>query len=496
MPQPATPVQQARSAPTAPAAPVSPGNGGLLHLIGGPLAFALSLLLPLEGVPLAARGAVGLLVWMAWWWITEPVDLAVTALLPLVATALFGLAPMNRVVTAYAEDTIILLLGANVLTSVWSLWGLDRRIALVSLLGVGTSTNRQILVWFLIAAGLSAVLPNTIVAATMCPIVVAMLRYIGIEDLKESRLGTALILAIAWGTSAGGAGTPLGGAPNLITVSAIEESITGQEFLFVTWVTRLLPVTLAIVLVMYLFMRSAMKPEIATIPGSKDFFKGELRGLGPLSPQERWGLGLFLAATSLAFGRPLFDELLPGLTPSYAFITMAVIAFAARSGGKPLVTWSYAQKNMMWGLFYLFAGGIALGRILEESGAARLVADALVPYAGGGGFVAVAVFSVLTMIITQITSNTAAVAIAVPITISTFQTLGMNPIPYVYIVTIVGNCGFILPSSAGGPAVAAGYGINLRTMFTKGLQASALVLVLLLVLGYLLAMFWPAFGEA
>jgi hypothetical protein len=34
-----------------------------------------------------------------------------------------------------------------------------------------------------------------------------------------------------------------------------------------------------------------------------------------------------------------------------------------------------------------------------------------------------------------------------------------------YIVTAVGNCGFMLPSSAGGPAVAAGYGVNLKTMF-------------------------------
>ncbi len=151
---------------------------------------------------------------------------------------------------------------------------------------------------------------------------------------------------------------------------------------------------------------------------------------------------------------------------------------------------------MMWGLFYLFAGGIALGRILADSGAAEFVADQLVPYAGGGGFLAVLVFSVLTMLLTQVTSNTAAVAIVVPITISTFQSLDMNPIPFVYIVTVVGNCGFVLPSSAGGPAVAAGYGINLKTMFIKGLQASLLVLALMVVFGYLLAMWWPAFGEA
>ena len=73
----------------------------------------------------------------------------------------------------------------------------------------------------------------------MIPIVVAMLRFIGIEDLWNSNLGTALVIAVAWGTSAGGATTPLGGAPNLLTIEFIQETVTGQEFAFTTWFTRL-----------------------------------------------------------------------------------------------------------------------------------------------------------------------------------------------------------------------------------------------------------------
>jgi len=464
--------------------------------VAGPIVFALLLLMPLGGLPFETRGAMGLLVWMAWWWITRPVHLAVTGLLPLPVAAVFGLAPMGEVATSYSQDTILLLLGANILTSVWTRWGLDRRIGLASLLGVGTDTRRQILVWFLVSAALSGVLPNTIVAATMIPIVVAMLRSIGIEDLWNSRVGTALVLAVAWGTSAGGAATPLGGAPNLLTVGFIEESVTGQEFFFLTWVMRLAPVTVVIVLVMFLFMRFAMQPEVATLPGSKDYFREELQALGPMKTQEKWGLALFAVAAALAFGRPLYAELVPSLTPAFAFVAMAVASFAIRTRQGPLITWDYAQANMYWGLFYLFAGGIALGRILSGSGAAEAFANALVPYAGSGGFTAVLVFSLLTMLLTQVTSNTAAIAIVVPITISTFQSLDLNPIPFVYIVTVIGNCGFILPSSAGGPAVAAGYGVNLQTMAVKGLIASLLVLVTLVVLGYALARWWPAFGVA
>lgn len=467
-----------------------------VHLLGAPFAFLILAALPFGDLPLEVRGAMGLLVWMAWWWITRPVHLAVTGLLPIPVAAVFGLAPMDRVATSYAQDTILLLLGANILTSVWVRWGLDQRVGLASLLGVGTSTTRQVLVWFLVAAGLSGILPNTIVAATMIPIVVAMLRSIGIEDLWDSRIGTLLVLAVAWGTSAGGAATPIGGAPNLLTVGFIEESITGREFLFLTWVVRMVPLTLVVVVLMALFLRYAMRADVAALPGSKDYVRDALDKLGPMKLEERWGLGLFAAAAVLAFARPLYAQLIPGLTPAFAFVTMAVLSFAIRTRRGPLISWPFAQANMYWGLFYLFAGGIALGRILDASGAAEAFAGMLVPYAGGGGLVAVVVFATLTTVLTQVTSNTAAIAIVVPITISTFETLGLNPVPFVYIVTAIGNCGFILPSSSGGPAIAAGFGINLKTMAVMGLMASLMVVLALVLVGFALATWWPAFGVA
>ena len=467
-----------------------------LHLLAGPTLFAAALLLPIGGLSFEARGAMGLLGWMTWWWVARPVHIAVTGLLPLPVTAVFGLAPMSRVASSYAQDTIILLLGANILTSVWARWGLDQRIGLSALLGVGTRTSRQILIWFLLSAVLSGILPNTIVAATMIPIVVAMLRSIEIEDLWNSKVGTALVLAVAWGTSAGGAATPLGGAPNLLTVGFIEELITGQEFLFVTWVTRLLPMAAAVVLVMALFVRFALRPDVDELPGSADYLRQRLAELGPMKREEKWALVLFGAAATLAFTRPLFADFAPGLTPAFAFISIAVVSFAIRTREGPLITWPFAQKHMMWGLFYLFAGGIALGRILSDSGAAEGFAAALMPYAGSGGLTAVIIFSTLTMVLSQATSNTAAIAIVVPITISTFQSLSLNPIPFVYIVAVIGNCGFLLPSSAGGPAVAAGYGVNLKTMAVKGLIAALILLVVLIGLGYALASWWPAFGVA
>lgn len=467
----------------------------IVHLLVGPALFLTAILLPV-GLAYEARAALGLLAWMAWWWVAAPVHLAVTALLPLATAALFDFVPLDVVLPAYATNLIVLLLGANILAAAWIRWGLDRRIALTALLTVGTGKRRQILTWFAIAVALSTILPNTIVAAAMMPIVVAMLRFIGVDDLRESVFGTALGIAVAWGTSVGGMATPLGGAPNLLTVNFIEKSVTGREYLFMTWVTRMLPVAITVAAVSFLYMVWAFRAERGHVDGSREYFRKELGALGPMSGPEQWALGLFVAATVAAFTRELYATFLPSFQPAFAFLTFGLVCFVVRPGGEPVLRWEFAQGKIVWGLLYLFAGGAALGRVLSETGAAREIADLLVPYASGGGFVALALFSFLAMVTTQITSNTAAAAVTVPIAITTFESAGLDPMPFVYVVAAAVNCGFALPSSAGGPAVAAGYGINLRTLFTRGLVLAGLVWIAILLVGYALAQLWPGFGAA
>jgi sodium-dependent dicarboxylate transporter 2/3/5 len=468
----------------------------IVHVIGGPAAFLLLAATPIAGPTYAIRASIGLLVWMSWWWICEPVHLAVTGLLPLVVLAVFNFLPVANILPAYSEQLVILLLGANILATLWSRWGLDRRIALASLLGIGTSTRRQILAWFGISAFLSSFLPNAVVAAAMMPIILAMLRYIGIENAGKSAFGSALLIAVAWGTSVGGSGTPMGGAQNLLAVQFLERQLLGHEFLFTTWLTRVLPLTMLTTAVSFMFMRAAFRPEISHVEGTRHYFSDESRKLGKMSTPEKWGLAFFLIATLFAFCRQLYAELMPGLTPAFVFMTCGVLSFVIRHQGEPLLKWEYAQSRMVWGLIYLFAGGSALGQVLSDTGTAEFLADRLIPLAGGGGFTAIVVFTFVSLVITQITSNTAAVAIIVPITISTFRSLQINPIPLVYIVTAAANCGLMLPSSSAGPAIAAGYGVDLKAMFWRGLWLNILILIVLVTAGYLMATFWPGFGSA
>jgi len=85
----------------------------------------------------AGRTTLAMMVWMASWWLTEAVDIEVTALLPIVAFPLLGIAPLNKVLPPYAADVIFLFMGGFIIGLAIERWGLDRRIAFFTLRLVG-----------------------------------------------------------------------------------------------------------------------------------------------------------------------------------------------------------------------------------------------------------------------------------------------------------------------------------------------------------------------
>ena len=92
------------------------GKKRSINLIIGPLLFVLfSVLLPSSVFStFAARSAIGTVAWMAYWWVTGPIDYAVTAFLPIALNALFQMTDMSSVIANYASETILLLLGASI----------------------------------------------------------------------------------------------------------------------------------------------------------------------------------------------------------------------------------------------------------------------------------------------------------------------------------------------------------------------------------------------
>ena len=450
----------------------------LKRTLTGPLLFILCyFLLPASVFPTAAaRAAIGTVAWMAFWWITAPVGFAVTAFLPIGLNALFSMTDMSKVIANYSSETILLLLGASILTISWEETGLDYRISAKFLSLIGSNLRKQIMFWFLLSAGLSAILPNAVVCATITPIAVSMLRYVGEEDIASSRIGSLLLLTIAYATGVGGLASPLGGAMNLVTVDYLEQ-LTGVEYMYTSWVVRFLPIMIVLVVSNILMLLVGIKKE-EEIGGSREFFETKFKSMPPMNLQEKASLALFAIATVLSFSRQLYQDFLPGLKPAYVFIICAIVSFLIPDEeGARLMNWKSTQKRIGWELMYVFAGGLAAGTLVNSSGAAANIGDMVAKMEFSSTFMLIFIIITMTVLLSDVTSNTATAAVAMPIVISIVQGMGLNPIPYVYIASIGVNLSYMLPTSI--RAIPVGYGLEPEYMLKKGAPVTAVVIVLM-----------------
>ena len=461
-----------------------------LALWSGPLAF-LFVLVATQPFGRSAACALGLAAWMAMWWMLRPVAIAVTALLPIVVNATFNLIPNERVISLYFSEIVVLLLGADLICLTWSRTGLDRRVAVRTLCGIGTSMRQQVLAWLAASVVLSIFLPNVVVAAILCPVAAAMLRFVSNSERMEPELAAPILLAIGWGSGIGGFGSPIGGAANLVAIAYIEQ-LTGREFMYVDWVIRFLPILCIVFLLNLLFLWRLARSS-HDLSGSAEYFRKMYDGFGPMKRGERIGLTMFALATLFAFLRPLYAAWIPGLKPAYVFLLLGILLFLLRDEqGEVMLDWKYAESHVIWGMMSLFASGMALGRLIIETGAIDHLAVLLTTGQPDGGWGTIAMFTGFGCLLTELSSNTAAASIALPVVISTCQKIGINSMPYLLITVVAVNCAYVLPVST--RAIPVSFGLDAGLQFREGLRLTVINVILVTITGWICIRFLPYFS--
>ena len=139
---------------------------------------------------------------------------------------------------------------------------------------------------------------------------------------------------------------------------------------------------------------------------------------------------------------------------------------------------------MGWSLLFLFAGGLAAGNMIKDSGAAQAIAGLLGSMSLKGGLGTILIIVTFTSLLSEISSNTAAAAIAVPITVSLTQSLRLDPIPYVFISIAAFNVAHMLPTSV--RAIPVGHGLTTEYLFKHGVILTLANILFISLAGYLM----------
>ena len=126
---------------------------------------------------------------------------------------------------------------------------------------------------------------------------------------------------------------------------------------------------------------------------------------------------------------------------------------------------------MDWGTLLLFGGGLTLGAMMQSSGLARLIGEKIFEAMPAGGTFSIALAaSLMAVVMSEFTSNTASAALVVPIVIELSRAGGVDPTGPALAATAACSFGFMLPVSTPPNALVFGTGkIRMAQMVKCGI---------------------------
>ncbi len=470
-----------------------------IGLLAGPLAFILIQYLSFEGLSSGGQAVMASTAWIAIWWITEALPMAVTSLLPIVLFPLTGGLDIATTTTTYYSPIIMLFLGGFIIAIAIEKWNLHQRIALNIIKTIGTNSNMIVLGFMVATAFLSMWISNTATTLMMLPIGLAIAKKIGefqTEGNGEQQIqfNKALMLAIAYGASIGGMATLIGTPTNAI-FSAISLELYAREVTFFDWFSFGLPISIILLTIGWLYLtKIAFKATLSGAAGAKNEIHSHLKTLGKISYEEKMVALVFaFIAAAWILRSFVLVQLLPGINDTVIAIFGAIILFVipSKTKGQMLMDWESASK-LPWGILILFGGGLTIAVGFQESGLAAWLGEQLsamerFPFA-------LILFAVLIMVnfFTEITSNVATASVVLPILGALSQSMNVHPFGLMVGACIAASCAFMLPVATPPNAIVYSSGfLSMNDMVRKGIWMNLISsIILFFCIYYLMPIIW------
>ena len=469
-------------------------------LILGPALFLIILLwFHPEGLSKEANAILASTIWIAVWWITEAVPIAITSLLPVVLFPLTGGMELAKTTASFGHRYIFLYIGGFILAIAIERWNLHKRIALNIIQLIGTNVKNVILGFMVATAFLSMWISNTATSVMMLPIGMSIISQLmdnpkTVEN-ENQNFGKALMLAIAYSASIGGMATLIGTPPNLVLATIVQETY-GIEITFSKWFMFGLPISLILLAICWKYLTEiAFTFKQKKFPGGRNEINKQLKSLGKLSYEEKMVLLIFVGTAFAWITRSfLLQKLIPNLDDTIIAVIAGILLFilpASKSKNRKLINWEEAVK-LPWGILLLFGGGLALAQGFKTSGLAEWIGGQLTLLEGASIFILLLFLIALVNFLTEITSNLATTAMILPILAPLSLVLDVNPFILMVGATVAASCAFMLPVATPPNAVVFGSGyLRITDMAKTGVWMNLFSIIFLTIMVYfLLPILW------
>jgi sodium-dependent dicarboxylate transporter 2/3/5 len=355
---------------------------------------------------------------------------------------------------------------------------------------------------------------NTATAMMMVPIGLAVinqvtglssddLRYVCVDESPEFNFGRGLMLGIAYAASVGGVATIIGTPPNTVMAGMVEKMFK-IEIGFGQWMLFGVPLAVITLGLAWFFLTKLLFPMgDLELSGGAAIIDEEIKKLGPMSGAEKKivAVGCLMAACWLSRGFLAKAAFVHTIMPHFNYISDATVGISGAlllfcipvdfKKRAFLLDWEAAVK-IPWDVILLFGGGLAIANGFTRTELATYIAGQLGALEGASLLVFVGVVVLITIFLTEITSNTATATLLVLIMGSAAIAMGVHPFATIIGACVAASYAFMLPVATPPNAVVFGSGcVSIRQMARAGVWLNILGAVLITVfVVYLLPLLW------
>lgn len=373
-------------------------------------------------------------------WFTEAIPAFAVSLLIMafltfaLGNKYFNSQPENiaKYVNTFSSSVIWLLLGGFFLASAMTKTKLDEALFRLTLKISGTNPRRLLIGLMLTTMIASTLMSNT---ATTAMVIAAIMPLMA--NLKgKSGVGKALLLGIPVASSIGGMATIIGTPPNAIAAGALNAN--GLPMEFVNWMIFGLPIAMILTLIScFTLIRIFIRDHV---PVPVDFLDKSAETATTDSIRNR---RIVVSVIIVTIGLWLTTSLHGFTVASVCAVPLVILTLTGILDRKDI-------QGLPWDVLLLVAGGLSLGVAMEETGLLNLYAGRLISI-NLNSTLMFFIFAYLTMIVSNIMSNTAASTVMIP--------LGMAILPgmkteVAVIIALAASTSILLPVSTPSNAIA------------------------------------------
>ncbi len=428
-------------------------------------------------LPVAGHRLLAMLATIVLLWVLEAIPIGVTALLAAAGMIMFNITPAKEAWAPFASPAVMFVLMIIMFGVVLNEVGLAKRIMYYILKAAGTGVKR---LSFILAVGctiMATIFHDATITVIMIFAFLPVLMSMGITPQKSNNLSKFFIILIPLASSAGGFGTLLGGGRNPLAVEILQTFTKGAVSVgFLQYIIIQLPICMLTAVGTWAIMWMIFRPKEKELPGVRAEYPGKM------SAAELSVTLIFIVAFALWTVTDL---------TGWHLTVVAALALAGFCGPN-FVSFKTICDKFPWESWIVFGAGVSLGGAMLSTGAGEYLAKTLLPLLDGRHpFFVYYGMGLFGSILSSMMSNSAAVALALPVTLPMAEMMGMTPQSVALLAPITTS--FIMLVIGCPPTIIAySTGYFSQIDFVKVAVPWCLLLLLIVVLSIMV--YWPLIG--